>query len=94
MMPDIELDIDELVLHGFAPGDSEHIGAAIQHELARLFAEQGMPAGLSTSGAIPRLDGGAFPVAANATTTTIGAQVAQAVYGGLARTANPEHPRS
>jgi len=95
MMPDIELDIDELVLHGFAPGDGEHIGAAIKRELARLFAEQGLPAGLRADGAIARLDGGAFPVAPAATTAAIGAQVAQAVYGGLARSANPaEHSRS
>ena len=94
MMPDIELDIDELVLHGFAPGDGEGIGAAIQRELARLFAEQGLPAGLGAGGAVPRLDGGGFPVAADATTDAIGAQVAHAVYGGLARAANPEHTRS
>ena len=68
MMPDIELDIDELVLHGFAPGDGDQIGAAIRRELARLFAEQGLPAGLGTGGAVPRLDGGGFQVAAGATT--------------------------
>jgi hypothetical protein len=94
MMPDVELDIDELVLHGFAPGDGDQIGAAIRRELARLFAEQGLPAGLGTGGAVPRLDGGGFQVAAGATTDIIGAQVAQAVYGGLAQAAHPAHTRS
>jgi hypothetical protein len=94
MTPDIDLDIDELVLHGFAPADGEQIGAAIRHELARLVAEQGLPAGLGTGAAIPRLDGGAFQVAAGATTDTIGAQVAHAVYGGLARSAQPQQAKS
>jgi hypothetical protein len=94
MMPGIELDIDELVLHGFAPGDGDQIGAAIRRELARLFAEQGLPAGLGTGGAVPRLDGGGFQVAAGATTDAIGAQVAHAVYGGLERAAGPQHTGS
>jgi hypothetical protein len=94
MTSDIDLDIDELVLHGFAPGDGEQIGAAIRRELARLVTEQGLPAGLDTGGAIPRLDGGGFQVAAGATMNVIGAQVAHAVYGGLARAAQPHHPKS
>ena len=39
----IELHIEELVLHGFAPGDRHPIGDAVEHELIRLFAEQGLP---------------------------------------------------
>ena len=33
------LSIDELVLHGFSPGDRHRIGAAVRGELARLLAE-------------------------------------------------------
>ena len=58
MTPDIELDIDELVLHGFAPGDRAGIAGAVQSELTRLFAEHGVPARLNTSSMIPHLDGG------------------------------------
>jgi hypothetical protein len=83
MTPDIELDIDELVLHGFAPGDRAGIAGAVQSELARLFAEHGVPARLNTSSMIPHLDGGSFPVAAGASPAGIGAQVARMVYGGL-----------
>ena len=61
-----------------------------RRELARLFAEQGVPAGLGAGGAIPRVDGGGFQVAAGATTDAVGAQVAQTVYGGLARAAQPQ----
>ena len=43
----IELHIEELVLHGFEPGDRHRIGEAIERELARLFAEQGTPPSLA-----------------------------------------------
>ena len=36
----LNLHIEELVLHGFAPGDRYRIGEAVQQELTRLFAEQ------------------------------------------------------
>lgn len=38
----VELHIEQLVLHGFAPSDRYRIGAAIQQELARLLAQQGI----------------------------------------------------
>ena len=43
----IELHIEELVLHGFAPKDRYTIGEAVQRELSRLFAEQGVHSSLS-----------------------------------------------
>jgi hypothetical protein len=81
----LELNIDDLVLHGFVPGDRYLIGAAIERELARLFAERGAPSLLSASGDFPRLQGGAFEATPNAKPAAIGAQVAQAVYGGLGK---------
>ncbi|HYP21340.1 MAG TPA: hypothetical protein VEY08_14810 [Chloroflexia bacterium] len=85
MTPNIELDIEELVLHGFAAADQHLIGAAVKSELARLFAERGVPTLLARGGEAPHLDAGLFQVAPSATPTAIGAQVAQAVYGGLAK---------
>ena len=81
----LELHIEELVLHGFAPGDRYRIAEAVQAELARLFTEQGVPPSLAGSSGVARLDAGAFQVAENAKATAIGDQVAQAVYGGLAK---------
>ena len=78
----IELRVDELVLHGFEPKDRHRIGRAVEHELGRLFAERGAPP-LAQSGEIADLDGGSFEVAPGAGAAAIGAQVAQAVYGGL-----------
>ncbi len=83
MMPkNIELHIEELVLHGFTPSDRHSIAEAVEAELTRLFAEQGTPRSLSKGGEIERMDGGGFEMAHNSKPEVIGAQVARAVYGG------------
>ena len=79
----IELHIEELVLHGFAVKDRYAIGEAIQRELTRLFAEQGVPQSLGQGYEVGRLDGGSFHIAKGAKADAIGEQVAQSVYGGL-----------
>jgi hypothetical protein len=81
--PNIELHIEELVLHGFAPGDRYQIGDAAERELSRLFAEENVPSSLAQSGGIPRLDGGAFDVKPGSKAEAIGVQVARAVNKGL-----------
>jgi hypothetical protein len=82
-MSHIEIHIDALVLHDFAPADRWRIGQAIERELTRLFAERGFPPRLSMGGELARIDGGAFHVAAGTALEGLGIQVAQAVYGGL-----------
>jgi hypothetical protein len=77
----IEFYIDELVLHGFAHGDRYLISAAVEQELARLFAERGAPSLLAGSGDFSHLDGGAIEVTPGTKPAAIGAQVAKAVYG-------------
>ncbi len=81
----IELHIEELVLHGFAPDDRYRIADSVECELVQLFAEQGMPQPLAQSGEIAHLDGGAFEAARGSKPDAIGAKVAKAVYGGLNR---------
>jgi hypothetical protein len=84
MIPhNIEVHIEELVLHGFAPKDRYIIGEAVQHELQRLFAERGMPESSTAGYEAARLNGGAFTMKPGAKAHTIGAQVAQAVYASL-----------
>ena len=63
----------------------EGVQALREAELARLLAEQGAPPGLANGGTVSALDGGSFDVAPDARPHQIGAQVAQAVYGGLSR---------
>lgn len=79
----IELNIEELVLHGFLPGDRRHIGLAVEQELTRLFTERGLPPGLSSGGAVPSLDGGSFNMAPGAKPDAVGQQIAQTVYTGF-----------
>ena len=79
----IELNIEELVLHGFSPGDRHRIGEAVEQELTRLLADRGVPQSLEGGGKVANIDGGAFDVAQGSRAEVVGAQVAKAVYGGL-----------
>ena len=79
----IELRVEELVLRGFAPDDRYGIGEAVEHELARLFSEQGTPPSLAQGHEVLRLDGGTFEAKPSSRVEAIGVKVAQAVYGGL-----------
>ena len=85
----VELHIEELVLHGFAPGDRHHIGEAVERELARLLAEQGALHLFGGNVELERMDAGEFNLRPNTKSEMIGAQVAQAVYermtGGIGR---------
>jgi len=81
----VELHIEELVLHGFAPEDRYRIGDAVERELSRLLAEQGMPPLLARSGEIAGLDGGSFEAKPDSRAEAIGIRLAGAVYRGLRR---------
>jgi hypothetical protein len=85
----VELHIEELVLHGFAPGDRYRIGEAVERELGRLLAEQGAPHLFGGDVELERMDAGQFNLRPNTQPEIIGAQVAQAVYkrmtGGMGR---------
>ncbi|MBX9580613.1 MAG: hypothetical protein K2X87_09925 [Gemmataceae bacterium] len=85
MTPRVEVDIGELVLHGFDPRDRHAIGDAVQRELARLFAERGVPPGLAGGAEVDRVDAGAYPVRPPAGAAAAGAGLAETVYGGLGR---------
>jgi hypothetical protein len=79
----IELHIDELVLHGFAPSGRYGIGDAVERELARLLSEGNIPPRWDRDAEIARVDGGAFQMSAGALPTTIGTQIANRVYLGI-----------
>lgn len=79
----VELHIEELMLHGFAPGDRHRIGEAVERELQRLLAEQGAPHLLKGSVELARVDAGSFNLGQNSKPEMIGSQVAQAIYSGL-----------
>jgi hypothetical protein len=79
----VELHIEELVLHGFPQDYGHRIGEGVQQELSRLFTEQGLPPSLSHGGDIPRLDAGAFEMNTDLGAHAVGAHVARALYGGM-----------
>jgi hypothetical protein len=83
LRPNVELHIDELVLHGFSHGDRYRIGEALERELARLLDAEGMPPRLLAGGDTGELDAGSFQIAPSAKPEDVGAQIARAIYGGF-----------
>jgi hypothetical protein len=83
MTPNLDLQIDELVLHGFSPTDRDRIGDAIRQELTRLFAERGIPLSLMQNMRIEQLYGSAFDMPANTRAEIIGTKIAHTIYQQL-----------
>jgi len=81
----ITLHIEELVLHGFAPGDRYRIAEAVERELTRLLAQQGLPPLPVQRGEVEEINAGSFQVGPEARSELTGQQVARAVYRGLRR---------
>jgi len=79
----VELHIDEIVLHGFVHRDRYAIQEAIQSELTRLIAENGVPLSSLRENDTARLDAGTVTMHKEMPPDVIGRQVAQAVYRGL-----------
>jgi hypothetical protein len=81
----VELRIEELVLHGFPPGNHHRIGDAAERELSRLFTEQGVPPSLARGADTQHLDAGAFEMNPDLGAEAAGEQIARSLYGGMAR---------
>ena len=85
MKQNIELHIEELLLHGFDHVNRHRVGEAVKCELTRLLTERDVPSSLSRSGDFSTLDGGAFNLPSGSKPEAIGAQVAQSVYTGFTK---------
>ena len=79
MRPNINLHIEELVLHGFDPAGRYQIAAALQAELARLLEEQGVPGQWMETRSIESLEL-SLTVGAPDKPEPIGSQVAQSLH--------------
>lgn len=90
MKRNIELHIEELVLHGFAHSDRWGIGEAVERELSRLFIENDFLPSLEDNTHIHNLNGGEFAVAQGAKADIIGTLIAQSVYKGINASSNPQ----
>jgi hypothetical protein len=80
----VELAIDDLVLHGFSRHERDRIASALHAELERLVGERVAAGGFSNELEIPRVDGGAFTARRGMRPEAIGAEVARAIMRGLA----------
>jgi hypothetical protein len=83
--PSVELQIEELVLHGFPPSDRYLIGEAVEQELTQLIGEQGIPGSLRVEKALHEIRGAIFSSMPNEKPHAIGRQIAQAVYRGFSQ---------
>lgn len=81
--PDVELQIGELVLRGFAPGDRHRIAAAMQREMTRLITAHGVPDAWHTSP--PVMQGQQLTAAHDAKPHAVGTAIARSVYGSTSR---------
>ena len=80
----LELSIEHLILPDLPLVFRERVAAALEQELARLWAEQGPPPGVE-AGEPLALSASSVRVAASARPDEIGAQVAQSIYTSLVR---------
>jgi hypothetical protein len=78
---EIEVQIEELVLHGFRPSERYPIADAMQAELARLLTEQGLS--MTNDAALEQLNADAIRLNPKARGETTGTQIARAVLDGL-----------
>lgn len=84
-MKTIELQIDQLILHGFDRIDRRQVGSAVERELTRLINEQGLPSSLNQTRTIGNINVGEFKTGQSTGTNSVGTQVAQKIYGGMKR---------
>jgi len=77
----IEVHIEELVLHGFTPGNRHEIADALRQRLVQLLSGNEFPTGARVDHRA--IDAGSFQVTPGERGAGIGTRVAQSVYRGL-----------
>jgi hypothetical protein len=80
----VKLHIERLVIDGaaLAPGGKRQLQAAVEAELKRLIAHEGIAREYRAGGAIPALPGGTIG-APSKNPAQFGIEIARAVHGGL-----------
>ncbi len=89
----LDLRIDALVLEGFSPGGARRVGEAAGDALRELFDREGIPAELTTAGAVVALDAGAFAVPSGARPEAVGGLLARAIYRAMGGAAGGDRDR-
>lgn len=83
----IDVRIERLILDGIGVSRRERLllRAAVEAELARLLAADGLSPGLLGGGAVADVPGGTIALAGENEPTRLGQEIARAVYGGIGR---------
>lgn len=83
----INLHIERLILDGISIEQHQRpvLKTALEAELGRLLANNGIASDLQRSGALHSLRAGSMEVENNGEPSHLGQQIAQAVHGGLNR---------
>ncbi|MEL6763682.1 MAG: hypothetical protein AAFO87_08470 [Cyanobacteria bacterium J06607_6] len=81
----VNLHIEELVLDGInlSPRQRSQLSAALQAELTRLIATEGMSPSLQLGGWRDRLSASNLQLSPDQSPTAMGHHIAQSIYGGL-----------
>ena len=81
----VRIHIERLVLDGFGlnGASGSRVQAAVQSELARLLAGQGLSETLRAPAAMPSLRAGAFSPAPGASPAQLGREIARSVHAGI-----------
>jgi hypothetical protein len=79
----VRLNIERLVLHGFAHADRHTVAAGVQTELARLMANGDRVRSLRKPLILERSNGGTIRVGAGASPRTTARQIARAIFRSL-----------
>ncbi len=77
---EIEVHIEELVLHGFAPGDRWRIGDVLESELRGLLMEKGLPVAWHQSP--EKIEAGPLRAASLTKPSRAGRQIARTIWKG------------
>lgn len=80
MNQEIEIYIDELVLHGYSLSDRYDISEALQNELSRLIIAQGLPISFLRNVNIPSIKNVSFQQSRNMNSEMVGGQIAESLY--------------
>jgi hypothetical protein len=80
----INIQIDRLILGGvnISPRQRRQLQAAVESELSRLLASNGIPPSLQNGGAIPKLPA-TLNITQNHNPSQMGQEIAQSIYGEL-----------
>lgn len=79
----IEVHIEQIVLHGYAPGDTHRLGEALQAELTRLVQKHGVNSSGMGNLSLQTLDG-RLKAAERPSTEALGARLAQRIHQVIA----------